>query len=83
MATVGVRPLPWPASPASMCAAVAKSGERNSTQPASTNSAVSPQAAGVGSGRPFFQELPEHVRLRLIEAVAAPGVTHLRYEVQR
>ncbi|GLY53747.1 dihydrofolate reductase family protein [Lentzea sp. NBRC 102530] len=37
----------------------------------------------LGTGRPFFQELPEHVRLNLIEAVAAPGVTHLRYEVQR
>jgi hypothetical protein len=28
-------------------------------------------------------ELPEHVRLRLLEAVPAPGVTHLRYEVVR
>jgi dihydrofolate reductase len=37
----------------------------------------------LGSGRPFFQELPEHVRLRLVEAVPAPGVTHLHYEVQR
>jgi dihydrofolate reductase len=37
----------------------------------------------LGGGRPFFQELPEHVRLRLVEAVPAPGVTHLRYEVVR
>lgn len=34
-------------------------------------------------GRPFFQALPEHVRLRLVEAVPAPGVTHLHYEVAR
>jgi dihydrofolate reductase len=37
----------------------------------------------LGSGRPFFQDLPDHVRLTLVEAVPAPGVTHLRYEVQR
>jgi len=37
----------------------------------------------LGAGRPFFQELPEHVHLRLVEAVAAPGVTHLHYEVSR
>ena len=37
----------------------------------------------LGAGRRFFQELPEHVHLRLLEAVAAPGVTHLRYEVVR
>jgi dihydrofolate reductase len=37
----------------------------------------------LGGGRPFFQDLPEHVRLRRIEAVAAPGVTHLHYEVVR
>jgi dihydrofolate reductase len=37
----------------------------------------------LGGGRPFFQSLPEHVRLRLVEAVAAPGVTHLHYEVVR
>src|ERR1035438_2011458 len=30
----------------------------------------------LGGGRPFFQSLPEHVRLRLVEAVPAPGVTH-------
>jgi dihydrofolate reductase len=37
----------------------------------------------LGAGRPFFGELPEHVRLELIEAVPAPGVTHLRFEVLR
>ncbi|NKE59046.1 dihydrofolate reductase [Lentzea sp. PSKA42] len=37
----------------------------------------------LGGGRPFFQELPKHVRLNLVEVVPAPGVTHLRYEVQR
>ena len=37
----------------------------------------------LGAGRPFFQSLPEHVRLRLVEAVPAPGVTHLHYEVAR
>jgi dihydrofolate reductase len=37
----------------------------------------------LGDGRPFFQALPEHVRLRLVEAVPAPGVTHLHYEVER
>jgi dihydrofolate reductase len=37
----------------------------------------------LGGGRPFFQALPEHVRLSLVEAVAAPGVTHLHYEVAR
>ena len=37
----------------------------------------------LGGGRPFFQELPEHIQLRLVEAVPAPGVTHLHYEVQR
>jgi dihydrofolate reductase len=35
----------------------------------------------LGGGRSFFQELPSHVRLRLVEAVAAPGVTHLHYAV--
>ena len=40
-------------------------------------------AFSLGGGRPFFQDLPEHVRLRLLEAVQAPGVTHLRYEVIR
>jgi len=37
----------------------------------------------LGAGRRYFQELPEHVRLRLVEAVPAPGVTHLHYEVER
>ncbi len=37
----------------------------------------------LGGGRPFFQALPEHVRLNLVEAVPAPGVTHLHYEVVR
>jgi dihydrofolate reductase len=37
----------------------------------------------LGGGRPFFQSLPEQVRLRLVEVVAAPGVTHLHYEVAR
>ena len=37
----------------------------------------------LGAGRPYFQELPDHINLRLIQAVPAPGVTHLHYEVQR
>lgn len=37
----------------------------------------------LGAGRPFFQALPVPVDLRLVEAVAAPGVTHLHYEVVR
>lgn len=37
----------------------------------------------LGGGRPYFQDLPDHIRLRLIDAVPAPGVTHLHYEVQR
>jgi dihydrofolate reductase len=37
----------------------------------------------LGGGRPFFQALPEHVRLRLVEAVPAPGVTHLHYALER
>lgn len=37
----------------------------------------------LGGGRPFFQELPEHIGLKLREAVPAPGVTHLHYEVVR
>ncbi|MCG3753740.1 MULTISPECIES: dihydrofolate reductase family protein [unclassified Amycolatopsis] len=37
----------------------------------------------LGGGRSFFGELPEHVRLRLVEAVPAPGVTHLHYEILR
>jgi dihydrofolate reductase len=37
----------------------------------------------LGAGRPFFQALPEHVHLNLLEAIPAPGVTHLHYEVVR
>ncbi|AKU15460.1 dihydrofolate reductase family protein [Luteipulveratus mongoliensis] len=37
----------------------------------------------LGAGRPYFQELPEHVNLVLLEAVPAPGVTHLHFEVTR
>jgi dihydrofolate reductase len=37
----------------------------------------------LGAGRPFFQELPAHIKLRLVEAVPAPGVTHLHYELER
>ena len=37
----------------------------------------------LGAGRSFFHELPEHVHLRLLEAVPAPGVTHLHYAVVR
>jgi dihydrofolate reductase len=37
----------------------------------------------LGGGRPFFRELPEHVQLKLLEAVPAPGVIHLNYEVLR
>lgn len=37
----------------------------------------------LGGGRPFFQSLPEHVRLHLREVIPAPGVTHLHYEVIR
>jgi dihydrofolate reductase len=37
----------------------------------------------LGAGRPFFQELSAHVRLSLVEAVPAPGVTHLHYAVER
>jgi dihydrofolate reductase len=37
----------------------------------------------LGAGHSFFRELPEHVQLRLLQAIAAPGVTHLHYEVVR
>jgi dihydrofolate reductase len=37
----------------------------------------------LGGGRRFFQSLPEHVRLRLVDVVAAPGVTHLHYAIAR
>jgi RibD C-terminal domain len=36
----------------------------------------------LGAGHSFFQELPEHVELSLVEAVPAPGVTHLHYRVE-
>jgi dihydrofolate reductase len=37
----------------------------------------------LGGGHSFFQEVPKHVNLRLLEAIPAPGVTHLHYEVVR
>ena len=37
----------------------------------------------LGVGRRLFQELPAHQRLDLIEALPAPGVTHLHYRVER
>lgn len=37
----------------------------------------------LGGGHSFFRELPGHVRLRLLRAIPAPGVTHLHYEVIR
>jgi dihydrofolate reductase len=37
----------------------------------------------LGAGRPFFHDLPEHIGLRLLDAVPAPGVIHLHYEVVR
>ena len=37
----------------------------------------------LGGGQPYFRALPAQCRLHLLEAVAAPGVTHLRYEVLR
>jgi riboflavin biosynthesis pyrimidine reductase len=37
----------------------------------------------LGGGRPFFRGLPGQVWLRLVEAVPAPGVTHLHYAVER
>jgi dihydrofolate reductase len=36
----------------------------------------------LGAGRPFFQVLPKHIRLRLVEALPAPGVTHLHYAIE-
>jgi hypothetical protein len=40
---------------------------------------------GLGDGGTLFdfQRLPEHIRLRLVEAVPAPAVTHLHSEVER
>ncbi|MFE9657313.1 dihydrofolate reductase family protein [Micromonospora sp. NPDC006431] len=37
----------------------------------------------LSGGHSFFQELPEHVQLRLLEVIPASGVTHLHYEVVR
>ena len=37
----------------------------------------------LGVGRPYFQALPAHVQLRLLDAVATLGVTHLHYAVER
>jgi dihydrofolate reductase len=37
----------------------------------------------LGHGRRFFQELPTHIGLSLAEAVPAPGVTHLRYRIEK
>ncbi|NUW33326.1 dihydrofolate reductase family protein [Nonomuraea sp. SMC257] len=37
----------------------------------------------LGAGRRLFQELPVHTRLSLIEAIPAPDVTHLRYQLER
>jgi dihydrofolate reductase len=37
----------------------------------------------LGGGHGFFRAFPRQVDLRLLEAVPAPGVTHLRYEVIR
>jgi hypothetical protein len=34
----------------------------------------------LGAGRPYFHSLPEHIQLRLLQAVPASGVTHLHYE---
>lgn len=37
----------------------------------------------LGAGRRFFNHLPQHFRLRILEVVAGPDVTHLHYEVER
>ena len=37
----------------------------------------------LGGGRRFFQELPAPIGLSLAEAVPAPGVTHLRYRIEK
>ncbi|MEV0839083.1 dihydrofolate reductase family protein [Actinocatenispora sera] len=37
----------------------------------------------LGAGRRYFQDLPEHVRLRLVDVTPAPDVTHLHYQVER
>ena len=36
----------------------------------------------LGAGRRFFQELPEHIRLELVETIPTPAVTHLHYRVR-
>jgi dihydrofolate reductase len=37
----------------------------------------------LGAGRSYFHGLPGHLRLRLLEVIPAPGVTHLHYQVVR
>lgn len=37
----------------------------------------------LGAGRRFFHELPGHIRLRILEVVPAPDVTHLHFAVER
>jgi len=37
----------------------------------------------LGDGRRFFQDLPAHVRLNVVEVVPAPGVTHLHFRIER
>jgi dihydrofolate reductase len=37
----------------------------------------------LGGGHRYFHELPGHIRLRLLETIVAPDVTHVRYEVIR
>jgi dihydrofolate reductase len=36
----------------------------------------------LGGGRRFFQDLPAHVRLSVVEVVPAPGVTHLHFRIE-
>lgn len=37
----------------------------------------------LGAGRRFFNELPEHISLEIVDVVPAPDVTHLHYRVIR
>lgn len=37
----------------------------------------------LGGGRPFFTSLPSQIRLQLIAAVPASGVTHLHYRIEK
>ena len=37
----------------------------------------------LGAGRRFFDELPEHIALEILDVVPAPGVTHLHSRVIR